>query len=224
MSELGGRGSDRTSGGSADSGSGPALLSDPSLSALQRILLTTDGTVVQLLEAWFDDPIGLAGHQQFSTPVGPADRDLQPAGDETILRRRVLLNGRRTRRNYVYADTAIVLDRLPAGLRHDLLTTSQPIGRLLQRHRVETLREVLRMGRRPAASLATEFGIDGDDELLYRVYQVVAGGRPIMLISEHFPLSSLAESGGGRSPVATWRANVVDPGPGAVHPPRTHAC
>lgn len=177
-----------------DHTTGTAVLTDPSLSPLQRILLTTDGTVVQLLEAWFDDPIDLAGHQQCQTPVDRTDRDLQPAGEEQILRRRVLLQGRRTGRNYIYADTAIVLDRLPPGLSDDLQTTSEPIGRLLHAHRVETLREVLRTGRRPAASLAGDFGIDSADDLLYRVYRVVAGGKPIMQIAEHFPLSPLVES------------------------------
>lgn len=155
--------------------------------ALARILLTTDGTVVRLLEAWYDDPIVLAGHEQFTSPVQPTDTDLEPDGTETILRRRVLLQGQRTGRNYVYADTAIVLDRLPGALRDQLLSTPEPIGRLLRAHRMETFREMLRTGRRPVGSLAGEFGVDSADELLYRVYRVVSGGRPIMLIAEHFP-------------------------------------
>lgn len=187
-------GVDQAAGGAARSGK--TMLADPSLSPLQRILLSTDGTIVQLLEAWFDDPIVLAGHHQSISGVDGTDRDLQPTGDERVLRRRVLLQGRRTGRNYIYADTAIVLDRLPSALRDDLLTTSEPIGRLLHVHRVETLREVLRTGRRPAASLAGEFGIDSADDLLYRVYRVVAKGKPVMQIAEHFPLSPLEEAEG----------------------------
>lgn len=189
---------------------GTALLSDPSLSALQRTLLTTDGTVVQLLEAWFDDPIGLAGHQQFTTPVGPTDGDLLPVGNEEILRRRVLLRGQRTGRNYIYADTAIVLDRLDPKLREDLLQTSTPIGRLLQLHRVETLREVLRIGRRPAAALADEFGIDSADELIFRVYRIVTNARPIMLVAEHFPADPLRQSDAGPARVVDLRTDTAD--------------
>ncbi|HVL99761.1 MAG TPA: chorismate pyruvate-lyase family protein [Egibacteraceae bacterium] len=159
--------------------------------ALQRILLTTDGTVVQLLESWFDDPIELAGHEQFITPVQLTDEDLQPAGHETILRRRVLLRGRRTGRNYVYADTAVVLDRLSAPVRESLLSSAEPIGRVLRRHRVETFREILRTGRRPVGALAGDFGCDSADQLLFRVYRVVSGGLPIMLIAEHFPAGPL---------------------------------
>lgn len=210
MSERHDRTTGPTRGGNADAVTGTALLADPSLSTLQRTLLTTDGTVVQLLEAWFDDPIGLAGHQQFTTPVGSTDGDLLPGGSEEILRRRVLLRGQRTGRNYIYADTAIVLDRLGPKLREDLLQTSTPIGRLLQLHRVETLREVLRVGRRPAAALAGEFGIDSADELVFRVYRIVANARPIMLVSEHFPAEPLREPEAGPTRVVDLRTDTAD--------------
>lgn len=211
MSERDDREGGQASGGRADAAIDTALQSDRSLSALQRILLTTDGTVVQLLEAWFDDPISLAGHQQFTTPVGPTDGDLEPMEGETVLRRRVLLRGSRTQRNYVYADTAIVLDRLEATLRDALLSTSEPIGRLLQTYRIETMREVLHTGRRPAAALAAAFGIDSADELLFRVYRVVSGGRPIMLIAEHFPAAPLLEpDAGGPLTVVDLRSDTAD--------------
>lgn len=170
------------------------LLSDPSLDVLQRVLLTTDGTVVQILEAFFDDPIHLGWHVQSTEPLSPADDDLQPAGEQTVLRRKVLLQGTRTGRNYVYADTAVLVERLDAPLRHDLLATSKPIGWLLRAHRTETFREMLRMGRRRAGPLATEFDIDADDELVFRTYRIIAKGRPIMLLAEHFPIGPLTAS------------------------------
>lgn len=168
------------------------LLSDPSVDALQRILLSTDGTVVQILEAFFRDPIRLASHVQFIAPISPTDAYLEPTGDETVLRRKVLLQGTRTGRNYIYADTTIVLDRLEPSMREDLLSTTEPIGRLLRAHRTETFREMLHMGRRRAESLAGEFGIDPDEELLFRIYRILAGGQPIMLLAEHFPAANLA--------------------------------
>lgn len=169
-------------------GDGPRQpTSDLARDALQRTLLNTDGTVVRLLEAWFHDPIGLASQHQFTTPVQPTDAELHADGTETILRRRVLLHGRHSGRNYVHAEATVVLDRLPSGLREQLLTTAEPIGRLLRRHRVETFREILRTGQRPAGPLADDFSIDSADTLLYRVYRLWTGGRPVMLIAEHFP-------------------------------------
>lgn len=170
-----------------DEHDGGGVLPHPPSAALPRIMLTTDATLVLLLEAWFDDPIHLAGHEQVTTAVYPTDEELEPAGDETILRRRVLLRGRRTGRNYVYADTAIVLDRLAEPMRDALLSTSEPIGRLLRTHRTETFREVLRSGNRPAGAVGAEFGIGPSDDLLYRVYRMVSGGQPVMLVTEHFP-------------------------------------
>lgn len=177
------------------------LLSDPTLDVLQRVLLTTDGTVVQILEAFFDDPICLGSHVQYTEPLSPADADLEPTGDETVLRRKVLLQGTRTGRNYVYANTGVLLDRLEGPLRRDLLHTSQPIGWLLRAHRMETFREMLRMGRRRAGSLAAEFGLDPDDELVYRTYRIIWRARPIMLLVEHFPTGALTASDRRRVPV-----------------------
>lgn len=193
---------DEEAGGSAPTAVGDSdLLSDPSLDVLQRVLLTTDGTVVQILEAFFDDPIRLGSRVQFTEPLSPADAELEPSGDETVLRREVLLQGTRTGRNYVYANTAVLLDRLEEPLRTDLLQTSEPIGWLLRAHRMETFREMLRMGRRQAGSLAAEFGLDADDELVYRTYRIIAKGRPIMLLVEYFPTGHLAASDYRREPV-----------------------
>lgn len=190
------------------------LLSDPSLDALQRILLTTDGTVVQILEAFFREPICLASHVQFVAAISPTDVDLQPTGDETALRRKVLLQGARTGRDYVYADTTIVLDRLEPPLRNDLLSTSEPIGRLLRAHRTETFREMLHMGRRRAESLSTEFSVDADDELLFRTYRILTAGRPIMLVAEHFRATPLAAfQPGGQDPVVNLPEPPADTQP-----------
>ncbi len=175
------------SGGIFGSLVGAAILDDPSLGVFQRVLLTTDGTIVRLLEGCFGEPVRTAELVQFRTPASATDGALEPAGHETILRRKVLLQGSRTGRNYVYADSFTVLDRVGSSLREALLSTSEPIGRLLVSNRVETFREILRVGRRRAGALGGWFGLEFSDELLFRNYRLISGGRPIMLIAESFP-------------------------------------
>ena len=54
-----------------------------------------------------------------------------------------LLRGARTSAPVLYAESLIALDRLDARIRHGLLTTEQPIGRLIRDNRLETFRELL---------------------------------------------------------------------------------
>lgn len=164
-----------------------SILGDAAPTALQRVLLTTDATVVRLLEGFFGEPIRTEGLGQVTRPASPADGELELDGHETVLCRKTLLQGAETGRNYLYAEAWLVLDRLDARVQESLLTTSEPIGHLLAAHRTETFREILRLGRRPAGPLGLQFEMDGGDELLFRTYRIVAGGRPIILLTEYFP-------------------------------------
>jgi len=168
---------------------GVTILDEESLAlgVAQRVFLSTDATVVRLLEGCFDEPIRTAGLVQKSTAALPADAELELTGDETILRRETLLQGSRTGRNYVYAEASLVLDRLEPGLREALLSTSEPIGHLLVANRVETFRELVRAGRTPAGPLADRLDLESGEELLFRTYRVISGGQPAMLITEYFP-------------------------------------
>lgn len=164
-----------------------ALLADPSLDVVQRLLLATDGYVVRLLEVCYGEAVRTAERMQFSEALAPTERELEPDGDDTALRRTVLLQGARTGRVYLAAEATVMIDRVPAAVRAGLLDGDEPIGWLLQRHRVETFRELRRAGRVAAGRLASSFGLDAGDELLWRTYRMISGGRPITLITEHFP-------------------------------------
>ncbi len=177
----------RAESGAVFSVGGATILDDPALGVEQRILLGTDATVVRLLEGCFEEAICTANLEQVSTPPLPTDAELELSGEETILRRKTLLQGSRSGQNYVYAEASVVLDRVAPALREALLSTAEPIGRLLAATRVETFRELVRAGWMPARQLGEHFGLQSGDELLSRTYRIIAGGRPAMLITEIFP-------------------------------------
>lgn len=170
----------------------PAVLDDPSIGVLQRVLLNTDGYVVRLLQACYGETVRAADRVQLTEPMSPDDDEFEPAGAEPVLRRAVLLRGARTGRVYVAADSAVALDRLDPGMAEKLLSTDEPIGRLLAAYRVETFREFRQVGRARAGTLGQWFGLDCDAELLFRSYRMISAGRPIALITEYFPRQSLA--------------------------------
>jgi chorismate-pyruvate lyase len=166
-----------------------AVTAPGAVGIFQRLIMSSDATVVPLLEACFCERIETANLVQETTLPQPGDHRLELAGDELILRRNTLLRGSESGLTYVHAHAAVVLDRLPREVRDGLLATTEPIGRLLVRERVESFRELLRSGVEPAGERGALIGLDGDQTLPSRTYRVISGGKPMMLITERFPPS-----------------------------------
>ncbi|MBL8214049.1 MAG: DUF98 domain-containing protein [Bryobacterales bacterium] len=156
------------------------------LGLLQRILLISDGTLTDIVEAAFEEPIRLVKLALATAPAEAAVEELGVVPGQLLMRREILLQGVNSGRNYVYAESQIALDALPAGLREDLVTTNRPLGRLWVEHKLETRKEILRVWRVPAGGANAHFG-DPPRGLIARAYRVISGGRPIMLIAEYFP-------------------------------------
>lgn len=157
------------------------------LTPFQRILLATDGTVTHILEAYAGEPIEVVKLLQAFDTANEGDAALAVAPGDKVLRRRVLLRGRLGGQNLLFAEAVVVLDRVDPAVLDGLLETDKPIGVLLSEHRTETFREILSVGREPAGGRATHFGIDAGADVIFRTYRIVAGGRPVILITEKFP-------------------------------------
>ena len=165
---------------------------DDALSPFQRLVLGADGTVTQILEACAEEPVeAVKLHQTFTRSLR-TNSGLDVAKGTPILRRQVLLRGVASRRNLLHASATLAVHRVPRAMLDALLTTSEPIGRLLVANRLETYREVLESGCQPAGGCGHHFDRTPADELLYRTYRVVRAGRPMMVITERFPAGGLA--------------------------------
>lgn len=176
----------------------PALLDEQrcdlaELSVSQRILLVTDGTVTRILEAMTGEPIALVKLAQSAGQAPLADPELRVADGEEVIWRRVLLQGAVTGTNYIFADSVIMPRRLHPRLYHDLVYTSEPIGRLLAESRIETFRELVSWGVEPAGDNAEHFGVEPDARLISRTYRMLSQRQPIMVITEKFLASAFRE-------------------------------
>jgi oligopeptidase B len=168
-----------------------------SLSLLQRVLLISDGTLTDAIEAAYLEPIHLVKLGIQSAPAVAGVEALDLKAGEWMMQRDILLRGATSGNNYVYARTLIALDKLDAGLRRDLLESDNPIGRLWVQYKLETRKEILKIWRLPARRLGRYFGHAASAGLLARTYRVISGGVPVMVISEYFPLEPGAEVGKG---------------------------
>lgn len=153
----------------------------------QRILLVTDGTVTHLLETFAGEPICVVKLHQAIVDAGQGVPELEVGARQPVMNREVLLVGCSTRRAFLYAASRIVPYRLDPAVRTGLLESSKPIGLLLEESRTETFRQILEASYEPAGARGAFFGIDAGAQVLSRTYRVLAGGHPIMLISEKFP-------------------------------------
>ena len=137
-----------------------------------RMLLITDGTVTQLLEALFLEPVAVTqGHQRMA-PLG-ADADLLGCEAQVIaLDRKVNLEGVNTGRVLVTAQSRILLETLPAGVARALERGEVGIGELLRDRQLESFREIINYGLEP--------------HCVWRRYRICTGGRPAIVICERF--------------------------------------
>lgn len=158
-----------------------------SLESFQRILLVTDGTLTEILEAMFFERIRLVKVSQSVIPATASHALLEPILGEPLLKRRILLQGVRSGRNYVYAESLIAVDRLGQSFRDELLDSGVPLGRLWLDHRLETFKELQEVRCLQAEKLAHYFECDEAESFLARTYRVFAAGRPVMVITEQFP-------------------------------------
>lgn len=160
------------------------------LPALERLLLTIDGTVTTALQTLAGEPVGV--HTLgLETVTIDDDEELALRQGAEVLERRVLLRGAATGAPLLYGASRIVLHRLPRAAREDLLAGTIAIGVVLRAHEIETFRAPLRIGILPASDAAAEHL--GPGRMCSRRYAIVAGGRPAMIVDEQFPLAGLGE-------------------------------
>lgn len=163
---------------------------DPrNMSSFQRILLTTDGTVTEILEAHLWEFIQIVKLYQDTVQLDAAVPYLNIEAGTDALVRKVLLRGKLSHKNYIYAESITLPERLDPIIRDGLQETGKSIGRLMLEARTETFREILSCKLEAVGGVAQYFDLPADAKLISRTYRVFAGGHPIMLITEKFPES-----------------------------------
>ncbi len=167
----------------------------PRLSPILRTLLTTDGTVTEVLSAFYGEEIGIRVLSQgFRAYEGQHNHELEAEPGTRMLDRTIALFGNTTGITYAAAFSRIVPSHLPLGMQEALLEEREPIGKLMLAHRLETFREIVDCGRCLAAD-SPQLGGQGaailnmadHQPVVWRTYRVVSGGRPVISITEYFP-------------------------------------
>lgn len=160
------------------------------LGAFQRVLLQANGTVTAMLEAYLSEPIQVIKLSESLAEMALELPNIQLNDQELVITRKVLLQGKVSHRNFIYADSLILINNLDERFSHQLLHTKTPIGKLWSAQKVETFKEIINSGKEPANELSNYFCIRPDETLVYRTYSVSSQGKITMIITEKFPENS----------------------------------
>ncbi|WP_405792568.1 chorismate--pyruvate lyase family protein [Streptomyces sp. NBC_01506] len=153
------------------------------LGLLERMLMTTDGTVTTLLEQIVGESITTSRLDHRAGLVDPGAAAALPYPTDNLLTRTTQLVGTETGTVYVWATSVFCPGALPARVRTGLLTLGEPIGKLLRQNRVESFREIL------SIDLVDEHG----QRRPRRRYVICIGGSPILHIEETFTVECFSE-------------------------------
>jgi chorismate-pyruvate lyase len=157
------------------------------LPVLQRLLLTTDGTVTTALATLAGEPIGVRMLDQRTAVLAHDDGELALLAGESVIERRALLHGAQSGTPLLYGASRIVPQRLPRGVRDALVDGGVAIGVVLRAHELETFRVPLRVGVLAASDGAVPHL--GSGLMCRRRYAINAGGKALMVIDEQFPFA-----------------------------------
>ena len=153
-----------------------------SLPPFLRVLLTTDGTVTKSLEAYFWEAVEVTTLAQ-SYVLLPADEPMLGLNaGELVLNRQVRLQGSETGRVYVFAESLVRTELLPAEVRAGLEKGEVGIGELLRECGLETYRQIRDFGHCEVLGQLC----------VWRSYLIAMAGEPFIQIRERFPVALFA--------------------------------
>ncbi len=156
------------------------VLRRPDIPACLRICAGTDGSVTQLLEVLTGKSVKV---ETISQGVIKATKEIARLLDietgEDVNDRLVTLKVDDI--VYVLAKSLSPINRIPRGVRDDLMRADIPIGKILREHKLETRRDILKME-------IVHRDFFGELPVLSREYKIIYENAVLMWINECFPV------------------------------------
>jgi chorismate-pyruvate lyase len=165
------------------------------LSDFQKVLLITDGTVTELLEHHLDEGIKIEKVyeeiENNNNNIPEAHSLLVDGSVSMVLLRKVILKGKESMKNHLYAESSILVNNLPKKFKDDLIDSHMPIGKLWSKYRFETYKSDFVVGKEKAdKELAICLNVPVSTNILNRTYCVYSKGKRVMIITEKFSANS----------------------------------
>ncbi len=156
------------------------VLKRPDIPACLRICAGTDGSVTQLLEVLTGKSVKVETISQGVVKASPQIARLLDIGTGDDVNDR-LVTLKVDDIVYVLAKSLAPINRIPGGVRDDLMRADIPIGRILREHKLETRRDILNIR-------IVHRDFFGDLPVLSREYKIIYENQVLMWINECFPV------------------------------------
>jgi len=159
------------------------------LSRIQKILLTTDGSITRIFEALTGEEISIETEEQ---RVVPADEKIAKAlkidpGDEVNFR---VVNLKNSWGVLAHAISYAPLKRIEEGFRDKITKADIPIGKIMSELKIEARREIAGCSViRADERLAGLFKVPENSALLKRNYSIIHKNEVLLNITEIFGVS-----------------------------------
>lgn len=165
------------------------IYKDRNLTAFQKMLLCTNGSVTILLEAYTNHPVRvLAQHQKEVYPTKKIRELLDLKSGEKVHERFAILQDAVTKEKLIYAVSYTRLKHLPPRLKREMMQTEKPIGKILLSNNIEHSRELISICERaPNPMEISIFGVNKHAKIIARNYRILFNNKPMMVIWESFP-------------------------------------
>lgn len=145
-----------------------------------RICAGTDGSVTQLLEVLTGKTVNVRTKEQSIIKAAPdVAKLLNIETGDNVNRRIVTLNVEKM--VFVLAKSLAPIERMPHGMKDDLMQADIPIGKILRDYRLETRRDILNIE-------IVHRDFFGDISVISREYNIIYHKKTLMWINECFPV------------------------------------
>ncbi|VUT24697.1 MAG: Beta-ribofuranosylaminobenzene 5'-phosphate synthase [Candidatus Methanolliviera sp. GoM_oil] len=162
------------------------------LSAQQKLLLTTDGSITNTLEILIGGEVGIETlHQKIVEADEKIAEKLGVANEDEINERIVRIYNKKNNKPLIYAISYAPLRRADKDFSEDLFSADIPIGKIMEKYKIESRREIKDIDyTRANEELSKIFGVFEEEILLRRNYSIIRKGEILIDIYEIFPYSS----------------------------------
>jgi len=173
-----------------------AICRTKSLTAFQKTLLCTNGSVTVLLEAHTNHPVKVRALRQkeIKSPK-KINKLLNLENEEIVIERFAILEDAVTKEKLIYAVSYTRLKHLPPRLKREMMRTEKPIGKILLSNNIEHSREIISICERtPNPEEISIFGVNKRAKIIARNYRIFFNNKPMIVIWESLPKNFLRKN------------------------------
>ncbi len=170
---------------------GNVAVIDQPLGVFQKILLTTDGTVTDLIALYTGETIKVkkVGQKMF---LSDERHEFFCPPETPLLERDVLLCG--DSENYLYAESVFVFGLFSRSIQYKLLETDCPIGLMWKEEKLETYRDILSHKTEICGKVSSYFDVPPKTPIISRTYSIYHQNKILGTITEKFPVTYFRET------------------------------